>query len=355
MNAAVFTLFSVRITWLHILYVLIGIFVILGFLGLILEKKPRIRLFRAFGHAFRVCFRHYGAAVKFLITELCLLLISISPLLFLADQKLWFLAFLAVPAWILVMLPSRVNAAAAMQEGLENGNVFNYRLADLSRYGKKLLCGLRRALFLLIWTLPLAAGLCYAYRLYVGTDDMDAFTLLQSIQQFGGGDVVTGVHYVLLITVVLILIVIVGIAFHSGARHAWALGSCRKINGHHGKMVVGWFWWSIITMLPFIAALIITVVRYLPVLGDPNGLLAGSVKLPRTRTTIIILGAGGLLTLPWIPLRSLIIAAMVHQLKDQDAAPDAETGEDPETGEESPAETGIATDADFDGSAGDRI
>ncbi len=270
----------------------------------------------AFGKAFRVYRDHPGAAMKFLITELCLLAVCVSPLLFPADQSIWFLSFLIVPMWILVMLPVRMNAAAALQAGLEEGNVFSRRLADPSRYRSKVWCGLKRTFFLLLWSLPLLAGLVYAYRLYVGTDNMDAFTLLQSIQEFGGGDVVTGVHYVLLIATGLILIVIAGIAFHSGARHAWALGDVRRINGNHGKLILGWIC-SLITVLPVIIALAVAIVRYLPVLSDPNGLLAGSVKLPRTRTTIMILGAGGLLTLPLIPLRSLIIAAMVHQLKDE--------------------------------------
>lgn len=269
----------------------------------------------AFGKAFRVYRDHPGAAMKFLITELCLLMICVSPLLFLADQSVWFLAALIVPMWILVMLPVRMNAATALQASLEDGSMFSWRLADPSRYWSKVWCGIKRALFLLLWMLPLLAGLLYAYRLYVGTDNMDAFTLLQSIQKFGGGDVVTGVHYVLLIAAVLILILIAGVAFHSGARHAWALGNVRRINGCHGKLMLGWIC-SLATVLPIIIALAVAVVRYLPVLNDPNGLLAGSVKLPRMKTTIVILGAGGLLTLPLVPLRSLIIAAMVHQLKD---------------------------------------
>ena len=160
---------------------------------------------------------------------------------------------------------------------MEDGHIFRRLLADPSRYGSKIRCGVCRALFLLLWTLPLDAGLAYAYRLYVGTDNMDVFTLLQSVQEFGGGDVVTGVHYILLIAALLILIVIIGIAFHSGARHTRALGNIRLINGHHGKLVLGWFC-SLITMLPLIAALAYVIMRYIPALNDPNGLVAGNSR-----------------------------------------------------------------------------
>ncbi len=52
--------------------------------------------------------------------------------------------------------------------------------------------------------------------------------------------------------------------------------------------------------------------RYLPVVMNLNALLMGEVNLPSTRVTGIILAAGGLLTLPLLPLRSLVIAAYVN-------------------------------------------
>ena len=279
----------------------------------------------AFQKAFQTYAGRPGAAMKYLIVELCFWMICFSPLLFICDSSVRFLASLAVPLWILVMMPVRMNAASALQEGLESGNIFSMRLADSSRWGAKLLRGLQRGLFLILWSMPLTAALYYAYRLYVGTDNMDIFTLLQSVQEFGGGDVKTGIRYAIYILLALILILLVGIAFHSGARHAWSLGDIRLINRHHGKLVLGWIC-SLVTMLPLITAVIYTILRYMPALNDPNGLLAGSVNLPRTRTTIAVLGAGALLTLPLMPLKSLIIAAMVHQLKPEDAPEEAAEG-----------------------------
>ena len=272
--------------------------------------------------AFRKAFQAYKAhpltAMKYLVVELCFWVICFLPLLFVCEKNIRFLSVLIVPVWILVMLPVRMNAASALQDGLESGNVCSLLLVSPERWGAKLWRGLQRALYLVLWSLPLMAGLYYAYRLYVGVDDMDFFTLLQKFQDFGGGDVTIGIRYAVCILAALILILLAGIAFHSGARHAWTLGNIRLVNGHHGKLLLGWIC-SLVTMLPLLAAMTYAVLRYLPALFDPNGLMAGTVNLPRTRTMVMVLGAGMLLTLPLLPLKDLIIAAMVHQLKPEEA------------------------------------
>jgi len=71
---------------------------------------------------------------------------------------------------------------------------------------------------------------------------------------------------------------------------------------------------SLIAVLPMIAAIAATVIRYLPALGDLNGLLMQQTKLPSTKVTLIILGIGAALTLPLLPLRVLIHAAFVDGL-----------------------------------------
>ena len=47
---------------------------------------------------------------------------------------------------------------------------------------------------------------------------------------------------------------------------------------------------------------------FVKVFGIPTGAVA---------TMLLILGLGGLLTVPLMPVRSLMVAAMVHQLKDE--------------------------------------
>jgi hypothetical protein len=111
-----------------------------------------------------------------------------------------------------------------------------------------------------------------------------------------------------------LLTLMIGCAFHSSARHAFAQGDPGLVKHHHGKILLAWLA-PLLSILPMIMAVAVTVFRYLPVLSDLNGLLMKTVELPCTRGTLVILGAGVLLTLPLLPLRSLIPAAFVDGLR----------------------------------------
>ena len=72
---------------------------------------------------------------------------------------------------------------------------------------------------------------------------------------------------------------------------------------------------SLVCLLPLIIAAALTAMRYMPLLNDVSGVISGDVSLPDTRTSLIILGIGAVLTVPLIPLRSMITAAYVRGLK----------------------------------------
>ena len=191
------------------------------------------------------------------------------------------------------------------------------RLADPARYGGKLLSGLKRLFFLLIWSVPLLFCAYQAKTHIAG--ETDVITLLEIIRDnFGGGNTVQGVFYIVLIAVATLLVLAAGCAFHSGARHARAQGDPKLVNGHHGKIMLTWLC-ALVTLLPLIAALGILVLRYAPALGNPEELISGSAHLPSTRISAVILAAGAVLTVPLLPLRSLISAAFVDGLKGKDA------------------------------------
>ena len=72
-------------------------------------------------------------------------------------------------------------------------------------------------------------------------------------------------------------------------------------------------------MLPFWIALAIVLVPIIRVLmTDLNSFYLHSANLPSSRTMLLIIGAGILLSIPLIPFRSLVTAAMVNQLKEKD-------------------------------------
>lgn len=272
-----------------------------------------MKISAAFKNAFRVYFGNIGASLKFLVVELCFTLAVLAPLLFLtAGGWVKWLALLSVPMFFGLLLWARVNAAGAMWDSLNGGSLFSMTLADTTAYGKKIAYGLKRALMLLLWAAPLIACIVIARVNMAG--ETDGFTVLRMIKRFGGGDLMTGMLYLALILVASILLFAFGCAFHSGDRHAFVREDPKLIKGHHGKILLTWLC-ALVTTLPMIVAVVLLIFRYMPVISDPSGFVAGTVDLPPTKGSAIIAGVGAVLTIPFLPLRSLITAAFVDGLK----------------------------------------
>ena len=255
-----------------------------------------------------------GGTLKFLAAEGSLTLMCLAPLLFLTQQgPVKYLAALSALMWLLVKVPARVNAAAAMQDAAAGGRIFSLRLADPDRYWKKVLYGLTRLGLLAVWSAPLIAALLYAWEQYAVTED--GLTVLNMIYEFGGKDMKTGAVYVLLIYAALVLLMLLGAGFHSGDRHALALREKSLLKGKRLK-VLRCRICSLVFLLPLMIAAVVTALRYAPLLNDLSGVMTGDVEKPSTQTSLIILGIGGLLTVPLIPLRSMTTAAFAAGLKE---------------------------------------
>jgi len=267
----------------------------------------------AFRNAGRVYFGNFGATLKFLVVELCMTLAALSPLLFLAaDGWLKWLALLIVPFWLLLMLWARVNAAGGMQDALNGGSLFSMRLADPTAYKEKVIYGLKRCGMLLLWAAPLIAGVVIA-RIYMG-GKTDGLTVLRMIKKFGGNDLSTGMLYLGIILIATLLLFTFGCAFHSGDRHAFVRGNPKLLKGHRGGVLLSWLC-SLVAILPMLVAVAVLVVLFMPVIQDPTGFVTGKVEKPPMSKIAIIAGVGAVLTLPFLPLRSLIVAAYVDGLK----------------------------------------
>ncbi len=266
-------------------------------------------------NAWKAYTRSPGDTGRFLLAEACLVLFCWTPLLFLTNGALAPGALLCLPLWILVRLPARMNAAGAMADALAGGRMGTLRLLDTGDYGRKLVCGLKRTGFLLLWSAPLLA-LAVLFRIHF-SGEVDGFTVLRMIKNdLGGGDQMRGILVVALMLLATLLLVALGCAFHSGARHAWVRNRPGLVRGRHGRVMLAWGA-SLLSILPMLLAILTVILRYLPVLSDLNGLLMNTVSLPSTRGTGIILGVGALLTVPLLPLRSLIPAAFVAGLEER--------------------------------------
>ena len=271
-----------------------------------------MKISQAFRNAFRTVAEQKGETLKFLVTETALTGICLAPLLFLTEKgPLQAAAALAGLLWLLVKIPARLNAAAAMQDSLGEGKVFSLRLADPGNYGKKLLYGLSRLALLLLWSAPLIAALLYAWEKYAG--DTDGLTVMQMIYDFGGQDMKTGMIYLLLILAGLMVLAALGAGFHSGDRHAFVLNRKGLLKGKRPKVLLCRIC-SLVLLLPLIIAAVIAAMRYAPLLNNVSSVMSGEAELPSTRTTLIILGIGAALTWPLLPLRSMVTAAYVNGL-----------------------------------------
>jgi len=142
----------------------------------------------------------------------------------------------------------------------------------------------------------------------------DGFTLMRWIKAFGNNDFMRGVVYLAAIFLGTVIVFAVGCAYHSGDRHAFVRDNPAMLKGRHGKLMLCWLC-ALVTLIPMIAAVVIVALRYLPLLKQINSLLSKTAKLPDTKTTIIILAVGAALTVPLLPLRSLITAAYVNGLE----------------------------------------
>lgn len=254
-----------------------------------------------------------GETLAFLAAEGALALACLAPLLFLAEKgPIRYAAALAGVLWLLVMNHARVNAAAAMQDALEGGNLFSLRLAEPEGWKRDILYGISRTLYLAIWGAPLAAALVYAWDQYAGTTD--GLTVLNKIYDFGGKDLKTGAIYLLLILAGLIALLLVGMAFHSGDRHARAIGDKGLLRGHRTKVLLCRIS-TVVFLLPMIVAAVIAAWRYVPLLNNLNGVVSGDVAKPSTTPTLIILGIGAVLTVPLLPMREMVTAAYVNGLR----------------------------------------
>ena len=275
-----------------------------------------MKISQAFRDAARTVKEQKGETLKFLALETAMTLMCLAPLLFLTQKgPLKYLAALALPLWLLVKVPARVNAAAAMQDSLGEGKIFSLRLADPGNYGRKVAYGLGRLGMLLLWGAPLIAALVYAWMQYVGVGNTDGLTVMQKIYEFGGKDTKTGMIYVLLILAALAVLALLGAGFHSGDRHAWVLDEKGLMKRKRPKTLLCRIC-SLVYLLPLIIAFVIVAFRYAPLLNDISGVLQGDVPKPNTKVTLAILGVGAALALPLIPLRAMTTAAYVKGLRE---------------------------------------
>lgn len=270
----------------------------------------------AWRESLRLYKKNWAQLMLALLVEVVLRGIALSPVLFLADEKLAPLAYIAIPLYLLIVLPARQNYALALQDMLAGGSVFTPRLISCRDYWKKLWRGLKGTLCILLWSAVTIAGVAWLYAAVMGLVD---FITLMSIFKDIGGSVADGIVLVAVAVAASCLLIVLGCAVHCGSRHAVALGSKGLLKGHRLRLCALWFLGALL-LLPFAAVAVYT-------LGDyAMNLLAElkNLKLPaftlNVKQTALLAGGAVLLLCPALPLKNLLSAVYLRQVKEaQDA------------------------------------
>lgn len=252
-----------------------------------------------------------------LLLQLVLRLMALAPLLFLCAKETKPLALLCIPLYILIVLPARQNVAEAMRDALAGGHLFTLRLISLEGYGRKVWRGVKQALLLMAWGGLFLAATGLAVFIYAGKTIegvTDVFTILKTLMALGGGSSIRGATIVVALYALTLLPLMVGVAFHSGTRHAIARGGRKLIRGHRGGVMLTWLA-GCVTLVPFLAVVLWIGAGFVSGLASALANLgSGSISLPSLNGNAGALVIALLLLIPAIPFKQLLSAAYVEQL-----------------------------------------
>ena len=269
--------------------------------------KESLRLYR----------QNFGPLCLALLVEVVLRGIALSPLLFLADAAMKPLALLAVPLYLLIVLPARQNYALALQDMMAGGSVFSLQLISTKDYWKKLLRGVKGMLCILLWSALTIAGVSLLYAAVMGL--VDFITLMRIFSAIGGSSVVDGVMIVAAAVAASCLLILLGCAVHSGSRHAIALGNKKLLKGSRMKLTGLWFL-GLLLVVPFAAVAVYA-------LGDYALTLVSALKnmqLPaftlNAKQAAMLIGGAVVLLFPLLPLKNMLPAVFLRMKKEQSDA-----------------------------------
>lgn len=262
--------------------------------------------------SFKLYKKNFGPLCLALLAELVLRGITLCPVLFLAEKKLSPLALLAIPLYVLIVLPARQNYALALQDMLNGGSVFSTQLICTKDYGKKLLRGVKGMLCILLWSLLTIAGVSALYAALMGLVD---FITLMRIFSAIGGSVVDGILIVAGAVAGSCLLILLGCAVHSGSRHAHAMGDKKLLKASRLGLTGLWFA-GLALLLPFVAVAAFTLGDFaVTVVSALKNMQMPSLSLNAQQAAMLIAGAVVLL-FPVVPLKNLLPAVYLRKVKE---------------------------------------
>lgn len=276
-----------------------------------MKKKP------VWKESLRLYKKNFGPLLLALLVQLVLRGIALSPLMFLADKQYACLAYAAIPLYLLIVLPARQNYALALQDMMNGGSVFTTQLICPKAYGRKLWSGLKGMICILLWSAVTIISAVLLYAAFVGYWGLDVITLMRICSTVGGGDIVNGLLLILGGIAASALLILLGCAVHSGARHALALGSKKLLRGNRLRLTALWFG-GLVLVIPFAAVVVYALGDYALTMVNAlkNFSFPSSFALNTKQMTVLAAGAVVLL-IPLLPLKSLLPAVFLRMVKEE--------------------------------------
>jgi len=274
-----------------------------------------MKMSKVLGVSARVYRENFWQGALCVLLQIVLRLMAAAPLLALVTKEIQWVALLSILLYLLIVPVARQNMAEAMQDAIAGGPLFSVKLISCENYGRKFLRGLKQTLLMLLWAVLFIAATIVAYWAYAG--EIDAFTLVRVLMNLGGGSFMNGIKLVLVIYAATALPIVIGCAFHSGTRHAIALGDKKLIRGHRLGVVAVWLL-GLVALLPFFGAVAYVGMDFVSGLVSALGNLGtGSIALPSIGDKIYLLAAAFVvLLLPALPFKQLMTAVYVRGLKE---------------------------------------
>ena len=303
--------------------------------------RPTPSLGQALKKACSVFVSHFGQVLLFLLVQITIRLAALAPLILLLIPGYEAWALLVIPGFVLLVIPARQRAAYAYRSLLHGKDLFIPELGVGWRSYPVILCkGLRTGICLLPWFAPLL-GVAIWLAIFLSAKGVqgqnDFFTVFSQLLAFGGGNIMRVVLYIGLIVAGLLLMPVIGCAFHSGARHDFTQDR-RKIRGlkHRGRAVAAWLAGALL-YLPYIVLVGIMLWGMFGGILKGIGLVGGNTEeetaaLQQTATEVAnqaaasgngwrywVMAAGFvLLAIPATVLKGLFSAAAVDSLWEND-------------------------------------
>ena len=267
------------------------------------------------------------AGILALIAVRALALLPLLALVcFQKGDPLQYIALLAPVLYVFVVFPLRYSMGEAMERALDGEAFSTVRLISFHDYGQKMEAVMMQALYLLLWALPLVAGLTVGwYLLYQVKDGTEVLRMLRDLgRAFGEGrGMMEAIYAIAAFLGLLFLVLLYGMMRNGMVRFVWlSTGKkypparremLRRLKGRRrGQLLVSLI--QCVLLLPVLLPAGYMGYRLLREFAKYMRLNLANLQEPQMLIGLVLVFF--LLYLPLLPLRKMLQAAYIRQLKE---------------------------------------